>query len=153
MTQEAKETGIVFIVAGVAVLLLLLCGCATSEQLAKNLNSKNVQGNGLITDNRIGLDPETLSPVLKSVVVSGDFQTIKSDGNYLNFKREESSAWYNAENKTKKLQLTITASSEADFKEILKDVLSALQKQSGENKNASDSEAGTTLSASSSSGR
>ena len=63
MTQEAKETGIVFIVAGVAVLLLLLCGCATSEQLAKNLNSKNVQGNGLITDNRIGIDPETLSPV------------------------------------------------------------------------------------------
>lgn len=132
MTQEVKETGIVFIVAGVAVLLLLLCGCATSEQLAKNLNSKNVQGNGLITDNRIGLDPETLSPVLKSVVVSGDFQTIKSDGNYFNFKREESSAWYNAENKTKKLQLTITASSEADFKEILKNALSALQKQNGE---------------------
>ena len=123
MTQEAKETGIVFIVAGVAVLLLLLCGCATSEQLAKNLNSKNVQGNGLITDNRIGIDPETLSPVLKSVVVSGDFQTIKSDGNYLNFKREESGAWYNAENKTKKLQLTITASSETDFRELLKTVL------------------------------
>ena len=65
-------------------------------------------------------------------MVSGDFQTIKSDGNYLNFKREESSAWYNAENKTKKLQLTITASSEADFKDVLKTVLSALQKQNGE---------------------
>lgn len=132
MTRESKETVVVFAVAGAVILLLLLCGCAASEQLAKNLNSKNVQGNGLITDNRIGLDPETLSPVLKSVVISGDFQTIKSDGNYLNFKREESSAWYNAENKTKKLQLTITASSEADFKEILKTVLSALQKQNGE---------------------
>lgn len=132
MNRETREIGIVFIVAGAVVLLLLLCGCATSEQLAKNLNSKNVQGNGLITDNRIGLDPETLSPVLKSVVISGDFQTIKSDGNYFNFKQEESSAWYNAENKTKKLQLTITASSEADFKEILKNVLSALQKQDGE---------------------
>ena len=30
MTQEAKETGIVFIVAGVAVLLLLLCGCTVN---------------------------------------------------------------------------------------------------------------------------
>ena len=68
-----------------------------------------------------------MSPVLKSVVVSGDFQTIKSDGNYLNFKREESSAWYNAENKTKKLQLTITASSEADFKDVLKTVLETVK--------------------------
>ena len=138
MSRETRESIIVFVVAGAIIALLLLCGCATSEQLAKNLNSKNVQGNGLITDNRIGIDPETLSPVLKSVVVSGDFQTIKSDGNYLNFKREESSAWYNAENKTKKLQLTITASSETDFREVLKTVLSALQKQNGEQ--ASDGE-------------
>ena len=127
MTRESKETVVVFAVAGALIALLLLCGCAASEQLAKNLNSKNVQGNGLITDNRIGLDPETLSPVLKSVVISGDFQTIKSDGNYFNFKREESSAWYNAENRTKKLQLTITASSEADFKEILKTVLKTVK--------------------------
>ncbi len=127
MTRESKETVVVFAVAGALIALLLLCGCAASEQLAKNLNSKNVQGNGLITDNRIGIDPETLSPVLKSVVISGDFQTIKSDGNYFNFKREESSAWYNAENRTKKLQLTITASSEADFKEILKTVLKTVK--------------------------
>lgn len=126
MSRETRESIIVFVVAGAIIALLLLCGCATS-QLAKNLNSKNVQGNGLITDNRIGLDPETLSPVLKSVVISGDFQTIKSDGNYLNFKREESSAWYNAENKTKKLQLTITASSEADFKDVLKTVLETVK--------------------------
>lgn len=126
MSRETRESIIVFVVAGAIIALLLLCGCATSE-LAKNLNSKNVQGNGLITDNRIGLDPETLSPVLKSVVISGDFQTIKSDGNYLNFKREESSAWYNAENKTKKLQLTITASSETDFKDVLKTVLETVK--------------------------
>lgn len=132
MSRETRESIIVFVVAGAIIALLLLCGCATSEQLARNLNAKNVQGNGLITDNRIGIDPETLSPVLKSVVISGDFQTIKSDGNYLNFKREESGAWYNAENKTKKLQLTITASSETDFKDVLKTVLSALQKQNGE---------------------
>ena len=138
MSRETRESIIVFVVAGALIALLLLCGCATSEQLARNLNAKNVQGNGLITDNRIGIDSETLSPVLKSVVISGDFQTIKSDGNYLNFKREESSAWYNAENKTKKLQLTITASSETDFKDVLKTVLSALQKQSGEK--ASDGE-------------
>ena len=30
MTQEAKETGIVFIVAGAVVLLLLLCGCTVN---------------------------------------------------------------------------------------------------------------------------
>ena len=153
MTRENKETVVVFAVAGALIALLLLCGCAASEQLAKNLNSKNVQGNGLITDNRIGIDPETLSPVLKSVVVSGDFQTIKSDGNYFNFKREESSAWYNAENKTKKLQLTITASSETDFKEILKDVLSALQKQNGEDENSSSGGENTTPSVASDSGQ
>lgn len=30
MNREARETGIVFIVAGAAVLLLLLCGCTVN---------------------------------------------------------------------------------------------------------------------------
>ena len=113
------------------LLFFLLSGCATSEQLAKNLNAKNVAGSGLITDNRIGLDPETMSPVLKSVIISGDFQTIRSDGNYLNFKREESSAWYNSENKTTKWQLTITSND--NFIELLKYAKDFMDKISEEN--------------------
>lgn len=107
-------------IAGGTLAAVLFCGCATSEQIARNLNTKNVNGSGLITDNRIGVDPETKTPVLKSVVISGDFQTIRSDGNYINFKQEESGAWYNAQNKTKKTQLTITCKDKSDLAEILK---------------------------------
>lgn len=129
--RERKVFNVPRKIIGIFLLLFLLSGCATSEQLAKNLNAKNVAGSGLITDNRIGLDPETMSPVLKSVIISGDFQTIRSDGNYLNFKREESSAWYNSENKTTKWQLTITSND--NFIELLKYAKDFMGKISEEN--------------------
>lgn len=139
MTRENRECGFVLAAPGALIVLLLLCGCAASEQLAKNLNSKNVQGNGLITDNRIGIDPETLSPVLKSVVISGDFQTIRTDGNYLNFKQEESSAWYNSENKTKKIQLTITANQNTSLADLLKYLTGVMDKLPPDRKSQTDS--------------
>lgn len=115
-------------IAGGILAAVLFAGCATSEQIAKNLNTKNVNGSGLITDNRIGIDTETKTPVLKSVVISGDFQTIRSDGNYINFKQEESGAWYNAQNKTKKIQLTITTRDKADLAEVLKYAVGVIEK-------------------------
>lgn len=125
--MEHTKTLIALAVATL-LLILLASGCATSEQLAKNLNAKNVAGSGLITDNRIGIDPETKSPVLKSVVISGDFQTIKADGNYINYKTESSGAWYNAENKTEKTTLTITTDKTASLADILKYALSVIDK-------------------------
>lgn len=115
-------------IAGGIFAAVLFAGCATSEQIARNLNVKNVNGSGLITDNRIGIDTETKTPVLKSVVISGDFQTIRSDGNYINFKQEESGAWYNAQNKTKKIQLTITTRDKADLAEVLKYAVGVIEK-------------------------
>lgn len=109
-------------------LALMLCGCAGYETVVNSLQAKNVAASGLVTDNRIGIDPETKSPVLKSVVVSGDFQTIKSDGNYINFKQEESGAWYNAQNKTKKTQLTITAGDQSSLSDVLKYALGVISK-------------------------
>lgn len=107
---------------------VLLSGCATAEQLAKNMSSKNVNGSGLITDNRIGIDPETKSPVLKSVVISGDFQTIKADGNYINFKQESSGSWYNAQNKTEKTTLTITTDKNSNLADVLKYAIGVIDK-------------------------
>ncbi len=107
------------VVLVIAVFGILLTGCTVGEKVAESLSAKNVAGSGLISVHNIGIDPETKIPSMKSTVISGDFQTIKSDSNYFNYREEESSAWYNAENKTRRQSLTITANGDADMAAIL----------------------------------
>ncbi len=106
-------------VLAVAVFGVLLAGCATSEKIAESLAGKNVAGSGFISVQNAGIDPETKIPSLKSTVISGDFQTIKADSNYFNYRNEESGAWYNAENRTRRQSLTISANGDADMGDIL----------------------------------
>jgi hypothetical protein len=131
--RERYENGLECLrAAGIILILIvitgLMTGCATSEEVAKSLGGKNVSGSGLITDNRIGIDPETKTPVLKSVVISGDLQTIKSDSNYINYKNETSGAWYNASNKTTKQTLTITTNNKSSLAEVLKYAIGVIDK-------------------------
>lgn len=111
-----------------AALIALGTGCSTMDKVADSLSGKTLTGSGLIADNRIGIDPETKTPVLKSLVISGDVQTIKEGTNYLNYKQETSSAWYNAENKTSRTTLTITTNKQGNMAETLRYALCMIDK-------------------------
>ncbi len=115
------------VTAALALCGLLGGGCAAAEKVAESLAGKNVAGSGFLSIQKIGVDPETRIPEMKSTVISGDFQTIKAGSNYFNYREEESGAWYNAENRTRRQSLTITAGDNADLAELLQYALKTLQ--------------------------
>lgn len=113
--MEAKKFNYTFIgmVLSIGTLLMFTTGCATSKQLASNLKGKSLAGNGLISIQKVVLtEPETgtFTPEISSMIISGDFQSILKDANFLRYDRRESSAWYNASCKTVTESLTINLS-------------------------------------------
>ena len=110
-----------------ASLLFLLCGCATGEQLAKNLEAKSIVGDGFVAVSKISVsDPESgdISPMIKTVIVSGKMQTILKDANLLTYSRNSSASVFNASSVTTQEQLTISLPSSGNMAETV----SALEK-------------------------
>lgn len=98
--------------------VLLLCSCATGEQFAKNLEAKSIVGDGFVAISKISVsDPESgdLSPMIKTLVVSGKLQTILKDANLLTYSRNSSASVFNASSVTTSEQLTISLPPEKDM--------------------------------------
>lgn len=98
--------------------VLLLCSCATGEQLAKNLEAKSIVGDGFVALSKISVsDPESgdLSPMIKTLVVSGKLQTILKDANLLTYSRNSSASVFNASSVTTSEQLTISLPPSGDM--------------------------------------
>ena len=110
------------------MMLVLVSGCATSEQLAKNLGSKDVSGSGFVTKTKIGIDTDTMTPTIDTLFVSGNFKTIKANTNFIDLIQEQSASVFNAQAITTKKHLTVTLSDKQDVAEVLK-MLIELQKQ------------------------
>lgn len=107
---------IMFFVVAVCV------GCNTSEQLAKNLEAKSIVGDGVFAVSKISVsDPETgsVTPEIKTVIVSGKLQTLLKDANVLTYTRNESSSIFNAENKTISENLTISLPKKGNMAQTL----------------------------------
>ena len=92
---------------------LFITGCAT-EKIAESLTTKNVSGNGTVVDSRIGIDPDTKIPALKTVFISGDFATVKAGTNQVSYREESSASIWNASSVTKKRFLAITLTDAGD---------------------------------------
>ena len=93
---------------------LFISGCKATETLAQGITTKNVSGNGTVVDSRIGIDPDTKIPALKTVFVSGDFATVKAGTNQVSYREESSSSVWNASSVTKKRFLAITLTDAGD---------------------------------------
>lgn len=107
--------------------VLLLCSCATGEQLAKNLETKSIVGDGFVAVSKISVsDPESgdLSPMIKTVIVSGKMQTILKNANLLTYSRNSSASVFNASSVTTQEQLTISLPPSGNMAETV----SALEK-------------------------
>ena len=97
-----------------SVCVFILTGCKATETLAQGITTKNVSGNGTVVDSRIGIDPDTKIPALKTVFVSGDFATVKAGTNQVSYREESSSSVWNASSITKKRFLAITLTDAGD---------------------------------------
>lgn len=115
-----------------ALLTLILCSCATGEQLAKNLEAKSIVGDGFVAVSKISVsDPESgdVSPMIKTVIVSGKMQTILKDANLLTYSRNSSASVFNASSVTTQEQLTISLPPGHDLAATVKAITAAMQKQ------------------------
>ena len=110
-----------------AACLLVLSGCKATETLASGITTKNVSGNGTVIDSRIGIDPDTKIPGLKTVFVSGDFATVKAGTNQVSYREESSASIWNASSVTKKRFLAITLTNKGDVPGAIKAVAEVLK--------------------------
>lgn len=104
-----------------ALLAALLSGCAT-EKIAESLATKNTSGNGTVVNSRIGIDPDTKIPALKTLFISGDFATTKAGTNQVSYREESSASIWNASSVTKKRFLAITLTDAGDVPAAIKAV-------------------------------
>ena len=99
-----------------------LTGCKATETIAHGITTKNVSGNGTVIDSRIGIDPDTKIPALKTVFISGDFATVKAGTNQISYREESTSSIWNASSVTKKRFLAITLVKTGDVPNAIKAV-------------------------------
>lgn len=103
--------------------IVMLTGCATQEQLAKNLGQKHLDGNGLVSIHKVTIaDPETGSytPEIFSLLVTGRFTNILKDANLLKYDKVSSPAWYNSSNVTTTETLILSVKDTANLADTLK---------------------------------
>lgn len=124
MKRSTKEKiSIILAAIGFSALMVLsLTGCA-SEQIAKNLEGKTVIGDGFVAVSKISVtDPETgsVTPEIKTVIVSGKMQTILKNSNLLTYSRNSSSSVFNASSVTTSENLTISLPPGGDMEKTVK---------------------------------
>lgn len=135
---------LVCVFALVAAAALLLTGCKATETLAAGITTKNVSGNGTVVDSRIGIDPDTKIPALKTVFVSGDFATVKAGTNAVSYREESSASVWNASSVTKKRFLSITLTDAGDVPAAIRAVAEVFKTaEAAESKKAEDSNKAT----------
>lgn len=123
MQNEKGKIKMKMNILALCFLTLCLFGCKTSEQLAKNLNTKNISGSGFVTKSKIGMDMETMTPTIDTLFVSGNFKTVKASTNFIDLIQEETASVFNASAKTTKKHLTVTLDGKADVAKIVEILL------------------------------
>lgn len=80
----------------IAALLLCLAGCGTAQTLASGIAEKSISGSGTVAVQRVGIDDETKTPVLKSTVVTGDYASAHGGDYAFQYRRRKSPSIFNA---------------------------------------------------------
>lgn len=110
------------------VIAAVWSGCTATEKLVEELGEKDVTGSGFVSIQKLGVDPDTKIPAMKSTIISGDFQTIRAGTTYLNYKDEESSSWYSSSITNRRRTLTISLDDNANLSDVLNACSAAFDK-------------------------
>lgn len=94
----------VMILFGLLV-LALAAGCGTAQTLAKGLSEKSISGSGTVAIQRVGIDDETKTPVLKSTVVTGDYASAHNGDYALQYRRRKSPSIFNKDAVTEEVTI------------------------------------------------
>ena len=105
--EEFKERKTFKVVGAVVALLAagILTGCGTTQTLAAGVAEKSLSGSGTVAIQRVGVDPETKTPVLKSTVITGDYASARNGDYAFQYRRRKSPSIFNAEAVTEEVTI------------------------------------------------
>ena len=147
--EEFKDRKVFKVGATVAMLLALALasgGCKAVNALAQGVAEKSLSGSGTVSIQRVGVDPENNTPVLKSTVVTGDYASAHNGDYALQYRRKKSPSIWNKDAVTEEVTINYIGTKE-EAKVALdlaqKDVEAAADKKDLEKPDAATGEAVT----------
>ena len=80
-----------------AAMLTVLTGCAGVNSALGGLAEKALSGSGTVAIQRVGVDPDTAAPVLKSTIVTGDYASAPEGTYALQYRRKIAPGIFNSD--------------------------------------------------------
>ena len=78
------------------VLVSTLTGCSGVNSALGGLAEKSLSGSGTVAIQRVGVDPDTAAPVLKSTIITGDYASAPEGTYALQYRRKTAPSIFNS---------------------------------------------------------
>jgi hypothetical protein len=79
-----------------ATATVLLTGCSGINTALGGLAEKSLSGSGTVAIQRVGVDPDTAAPVLKSTIITGDYASAPEGAYALQYRRRTAPGIFNS---------------------------------------------------------
>jgi hypothetical protein len=79
-----------------AAMLVTLTGCSGVNSALGGLAKKSLSGSGTVAIQRVGVDPDTAAPVLKSTIITGDYASAPEGTYALQYRRRTAPGIFNS---------------------------------------------------------
>ena len=79
-----------------AASLVIFSGCSGINSTLSGLAEKSLSGSGTVAIQRVGVDPDTAAPVLKSTIITGDYASAPEGTYALQYRRKIAPSIFNS---------------------------------------------------------
>lgn len=79
-----------------AAALVMFSGCSGVSSALGGLAEKSLSGSGTVAIQRVGVDPDTAAPVLKSTIITGDYASAPEGTYALQYRRRIAPGIFNS---------------------------------------------------------
>ena len=77
-------------------MLIVFTGCSGVNSAIGGLAGKSLSGSGTVAIQRVGIDPDTAAPVLKSTIITGDYASAPEGTYALQYRRKIAPSIFNS---------------------------------------------------------
>ena len=96
----------------VALIAAVLCACTGVNTAMGGLAEKSLSGSGTVAIQRVGVDPDTAAPVLKSTIISGDYASAPDGAYALQYRRKTAPSIFNSTAVSREVTINYIGSAE-----------------------------------------
>ena len=79
-----------------AIAVVVFTGCSGVNSALGGLAEKSLSGSGTVAIQRVGVDPDTAAPVLKSTIITGDYASAPEGTYALQYRRRTAPGIFNS---------------------------------------------------------